>query len=95
MLKRKIRMSQMKSLLAVSAAGVCLSLASSAQSEEHGLVWTNLGELRVPTTGQHVLTGKALAIHGLEGVRAELAPFAYHESVSSPASSGPEMTNTG
>jgi hypothetical protein len=85
----------MKSLLAVSAASICLSLASSAQSEEHGLVWTNLGELRAPTTGQHVLTGKALAIHGLEGVRAELAPFAYHESVSSPASSGPEMTNKG
>src|SRR5688572_28483694 len=75
-------MSSMKSVLSVSAVGLCLSLASSAQSaspaptQALGQVWTNLGELRAPTKGEHVLTGKALAIHGLETVRAELAPYA-------------------
>jgi hypothetical protein len=94
-------MSSMKSVLSVSAVGLCLSLASSAQSaspaptQALGQVWTNLGELRAPTKGEHVLTGKALAIHGLETVRAELAPYAFQESVALPAPHSLQVTNKG
>src|SRR5262245_37878042 len=87
-------MSKMKFLLSATAAGLCLSAAGAAQTGEHGEVWTNLGELRMPTEGAHVLTGKAFAIHHLEGVRAELAPFAYQEVSDTPGSEL-ELTNKG
>jgi hypothetical protein len=89
-------MSTMKSLLFASATSVCLSLSVSAQDgAEPGLVWTNLGELRQPTQGEHVLTGKAAAILELESLRAELSHLAFQEPVEFAGSMGLEQTNAG
>jgi len=81
------------SLFAAFAAGISLSVTASAQAGDP--VWTNLGELRTPPTGQHVLTGKAAAIHQLEGLRADLKAFAFQEPVHYSPSPGLESTNTG
>ncbi len=89
-------MSTTKTLLAATVAGTCLSLAGFAQVADQGsLSMTNLGELRTRTTGEHVLTGKAAAIHGLEGVRHEMAPFAFKESVQPSDPMSLQLTNSG
>jgi hypothetical protein len=70
--------------------GVYAQQISSAE-----LQWTNLGELRAPTSGEHVLSGRSAAVYNLEQLRAELAPFAFQEPVEFTGSSGPEQTNLG
>jgi hypothetical protein len=88
-------MSPTKSLLAASAAGACLSFAVAAQGGGgHGLAMTNLRELRQPTQGEHVLSGKALALHNLESVRSEMAPFAFQEQLA-PSPLSVQVTNLG
>jgi hypothetical protein len=85
-----------KSMLAALAAGsLCTLGAFAQQTGSTGLQWTNLGELRAPTNGEHVLTGKSAAVYNLEQLRAELAPFAFQEPVEFTGSSGPEQTNIG
>jgi hypothetical protein len=85
-----------KSLLAAFAAGSLCTLGAFAQETgSTGLQWTNLGEFRAPTNGEHVLTDRSAAVYNLEQMRAELAPYAFQEPVDFAGSSGPERTNNG
>jgi hypothetical protein len=87
-------MSTARSLLAAVAASSLCALGALAQGST-ALQRTNLGELRPPTNGEHVLTGKSAAVYNLERVRAELAPFAFQEPLDATGSGGFERTNQG